>query len=355
MANAAEVYAFLTRVQKHDGAPFRTSFEEVESFFDPARAYYAFGRRGPGGELVAFGLVRSFGVGSGRPSVILSGAVHPQAHNQLVAELASQQLWAARQLVAAGELGNFENQTAAKDSASPAAAVAVTHVEPWESERALELAALGFQHAYSYVQMRRYLHDELPPLRVPKGVELVELSPKYDALALATHNSFHTEKLDYTIMTPEQWAAERTYLARDWSFLALDTRGDRPRVLGYLIAAKYEQDWETLGWPEGYVDELAVHGGAEITSALLIASMTAQKAAGMRYTSMDVTVNRFPAGSRAADAGTCAADAGENNSGANNNDAAAKTGPEDTAERVARYKKLGFSPATETRVFLKQL
>ncbi len=48
--------------------------------------------------------------------------------------------------------------------------------------------------------------------------------------------------------------------------LPWDRTGDRPRVAGFLLASRYEQDWAVLGWREGYNDQLACcRRGARLT------------------------------------------------------------------------------------------
>lgn len=305
-ANIAEIHELIELVQEYDGASFRTSPAEVRSFFDPAREHVAFGARGESGRLEMYGMARLFDTAGSHPSVIISGVVHPAAPRERVKELAAQQVKAARALAVS------QDQQV----------IAVAHLEPWEAERMSVLRAFGFTHAYSYVQMRRSLRASLPEYTPAPGIDFVPITREQDATVLGAHNSFHGEKLDYAVMTPEQWATERAFMDRDWSFLAVDRRGDRPRVVGYIIAARYEQDWQSLGWKEGYIDELSVRSTANVTAGLLIASMRAQRDAGMRYTSMDVTIDHGP-------------------------DA------QDAEERITGYEEIGFSPTAETKVLIK--
>ena len=70
----------------------------------------------------------------------------------------------------------------------------------------------------------------------------------------------------------------------EWSFVAVDRTGDRPRVAGFLLASRYEQDWAALGWREGYIDQLGVLSAwreTRVADALILASMWAQKRDGM--------------------------------------------------------------------------
>ena len=64
----------------------------------------------------------------------------------------------------------------------------------------------------------------------------------------------------------------------------MDRTGDRPRVAGFLLASRYEQDWAALGWREGYIDQLGVLSAwreTRVADALILASMWAQKRDGM--------------------------------------------------------------------------
>ena len=74
----------------------------------------------------------------------------------------------------------------------------------------------------------------------------------------------------------------RTAFAPEWSFVAVDRTGDRPRVAGFLLASRYEQDWAALGWREGYIDQLGVLSAwreTHVADALILASMWAARSA----------------------------------------------------------------------------
>ena len=92
-------------------------------------------------------------------------------------------------------------------------------------------------------------------------------------------------------MSPEQWAAGRAFFAPEWSFVALDRSSDRARIAGYLLSSRYEQDWDALGWKEGYTDvlgSLAEYADRGLGPALLAAAMRAYAASGMEYAAAGV-------------------------------------------------------------------
>ena len=72
----------------------------------------------------------------------------------------------------------------------------------------------------------------------------------------------------------------------EWSFIAVDRRSDRPRIAGFVLSSKYEQDWAALGWKEGYIDQIGVGDEwrtSRVLDALVATSMSAQAEDGMAH------------------------------------------------------------------------
>ena len=74
--------------------------------------------------------------------------------------------------------------------------------------------------------------------------------PQWEEPALRAANRLNESEWGRPPLTQEQWMQGRTAFAPEWSFLAVDRTGDRPRVAGFLLASRYEQDWAALGWRE---------------------------------------------------------------------------------------------------------
>ena len=108
--------------------------------------------------------------------------------------------------------------------------------------------------------------------------------PQWEEPALRAANRLNESEWGRPPLTQEQWMQGRTAFAPEWSFLAVDRTGDRPRVAGFLLASRYEQDWAALGWREGYIDQLGVLSAwreTRVADALILASMWAQRRDGM--------------------------------------------------------------------------
>ena len=82
--------------------------------------------------------------------------------------------------------------------------------------------------------------------------------PQWEEPALRVANRLNESEWGRPPLTQEQWMQGRTAFAPEWSFVAVDRTGDRPRVAGFLLASRYEQDWAALGWREGYIDQMGV-------------------------------------------------------------------------------------------------
>ena len=71
----------------------------------------------------------------------------------------------------------------------------------------------------------------------------------------------------------------------------LDRSDDRTPVAGYLLSSRYEQDWPSLGYREGYIDLLGVRQawrGKRVATALLTTAMRTYAADGMEYAGLGV-------------------------------------------------------------------
>ncbi|WP_392399319.1 hypothetical protein [Actinotignum urinale] len=322
-SNVPAMHALLVTYQEAVEAPFRTSLDEIYELLDSAQRYEIFGTLDDEANLVSYGLVRMAGVAGSDPHIIISSVLSPDMSEAEAKKLSTEQLT---------QLISIAREMAVVNGVSNATAVAYT--EEWDTMRAHLLLDAGFTHIYSYLQMRRRLDEE--PVEharpLPAGMRLVNVTEEEDNTALLAHNSFHDEKIDYPIFSASQWEVERSSMRRDWSYLLLDERGDRPRVAGYALASAYPQDWDALGWKEGYIDELAIHStySTDYLVTLLDVTTTAQHASGMEYSVMDVTIVKDPPLHMPGD---------------------------QTREqsRLEVYRKLGFTACAETKTFMYQL
>ena len=272
-----EVLRLVLAIEQADSAPYRSDLGEVEDFFAPGWVTRAIGGRTMTGELIAFGLVRMPASHGERVEVSLWGGVHPMWRNHgLGRELVGMQVRAAREI--------------ASDGMTKKASI-VMHVDEGHDDLTDLLQRDGFRTDYSYVQMRRPLAEPVEIPQAPPFISLVTLGEDLDPQVRAAHNAIYLESQGAKPISAQQWATERAYMDRNWSFVALDTLGDRPRLAGYIISGRYEQDWQARGWSEGYIDEIAVYDEvwrAQLLRSLVAHAMEAYRRDGIDYAGIDV-------------------------------------------------------------------
>lgn len=271
-------------IEVADAEPFRTSTEEVAERFegsDKDIAKDTLAGVDASGELRAWAFVVQ---PSGDVSVVrtfLEGGVHPQWRGRGIGrELLAWEVDRARQLLAAtgkdvpGRIGAFASEQAT-------ATIAL-------------LQAAGLTPVRAYHEMRRPLDVALPDASMPDGVRVESWSDARDEPARLAHNEAFASHWGSQPRTPESWQEGRAQFAPAWSLLAVDEASDE--IAGYLVAGRYEQDWEVAGYSSGYVELLGVRPawrGRGIAPALLTAFMGRLRDEGIQFAELGVdTENR---------------------------------------------------------------
>lgn len=269
------LFALLRRIEEHDDPPYRSTREEVsdsalsEWTSLPQNSLAGFDEQG---ELRAYGVVTGPEDGD-KPRSFLEGGVDPrERHRGVGSAMLGWQIDRARELVAGlGGTGQL-----------------IVHVEDGMNASGELVERHGFSPGGYHTEMRRDLRTETVEIpQVPRPLELRPWSYELDdAIRLAHGEAFGA---DSRPPSAERWQEGRTYFVPEWSFLVLDHTSDRAQVAGYILSSKYEQDWEALGWSEGYVDMLGVRApwrGKGIATALLTRVMGAYAESGMEYAAL---------------------------------------------------------------------
>ena len=150
-------------------------------------------------------------------------------------------------------------------------------------------AALGFTPLRYYFQMRRPLAPDLPSPDGAAGFTLVPYDFGLDDAVRRAHNEAFRDHFASTEFDAETWqflVTDRHFRA-DASFVVLD--GDE--VVGYALNSIYPDEWEALGYSEGWTHQLGVRRpwrGRGIAKALLGATAGAFAREGLGYATLDV-------------------------------------------------------------------
>ena len=278
-ADNADLAALIARCETVDDPPYRTTAEETAEYFaDPV--YSGVAGRDEHGAMRAFGLVRL------RPSekvyASITGIVDPAWRRRGIGgSLLHWQTENARHLIGAERANALERLEAR----------IVANVLENDERFATHLAELGFTPRRWYREVRRDLAEPIADVELDRFLEIVPWTEDLDDTVRRAHNNAFGGGWGADVATPEEWQAGRAYFAPRWSFVALDRSSDRTQVAGYLLSGRYEQDWEALGWQEGYTDMLGVggdHRRRHVGRALLTAAMRAYAADGMDYAAAGV-------------------------------------------------------------------
>lgn len=269
--DAAPLAALVARIEARDNPPYRTSAAEVAEMLDPNTQWVgAVALADVGvhrGQMVAFTHMELRE--GARTEALCQGGVDPHFRRLGIGQsIVHWQTDTGRELL----------------SASPAnGGSVVMSVDPNHEELEIHLKSSGYRWSRSYSEMRADLR-RIPTL--PANEPYVVLEPWSEQWDDAVRQAVSAAAIrgGGEALSPEDWQKGRSAFCEGWSVVAYDSRGDRPRIVGFLMASRYEQDWAALGWREGYIDQLTVfedwrHSG--IAEALVVASMRAQKRDGM--------------------------------------------------------------------------
>jgi mycothiol synthase len=279
--DALELSALIARVENHDNPPYRTTVDEVREYF--VGAWKEPGQNSIGG-FDAFGVLRAEGFvqcppgDEGTVRAFLEGGVDPAWRRRGVGTaLLRWQVARARQVLAA--------------SGKVTPGRIATYIDDGVADKVAVVRALGFEPRRFYTDMRRDLALPIPEVSLREGLRLVPWSPDLDDQVRLAHNEAFSDHWGSEPQTPESWVDGRTCFAPEWSFVVIDRSNDRSPVAGYLLSGRYEQDWPSLGYTEGYIDVLGVRRawrGKRVATALLTTAMRSYLAAGMQYAGLGV-------------------------------------------------------------------
>ena len=266
--------ALFARMEARDNPPYRTALAEVAEMLSSStqwRGIVGIATKGmASGRMVAFAQTRLRA--SGRIECLCQGGVDPDFRRiGLGRALVDWQILSANAM-----LERYEGNSAR---------AIVRFVENWQDDLEGALKSQGFHWERTYYDLRAKLRP-LPVIpSLGSYISIEQWSPQWDEELRQAANSI-AQQQGISAMTEEQWTMGRSSFVPEWSFIAVDRRSDRPRIAGFVLSSKYEQDWAALGWKEGYIDQIGVGDEwrtSRVLDALVATSMSAQAEDGMAH------------------------------------------------------------------------
>ncbi len=294
-------------IAEADREPYRETLEEILEMFDaPWRRYDTDSLLGfdRDGVLRAYGLVDTTPGDTRTVRAFLFGGVHPERRREGIGrELFAWQVARGRQVLAAS----------GKDLP---ARIAVFAEDDGPADKNHLYERFGFGARRFYSELMRDLRDldaaPVPEVTLDGSLRVVPFEPRYDDATRLAHNDAFRDHWGSEPQTPEQWTNGRSAFAPQWSFVVVDDAPDvdallasphtdadtaaalgagEPLVVGYQIAARFEEDWGVRGFTFGYTEILGVrraYRGRKIAVAALAAGMRAFARDGMQFAALDV-------------------------------------------------------------------
>lgn len=269
--------ALIATAEHAENPPYRTTSAEVQEIFNPEYRLDCLGGFDEQGMLAAYGLVR---ITTQEPTVTivtLSGTVHPDLrHRAIGGEILRWQLARAKSLV---------------DDLDPTIpAFAAIHVEAAQDDMRDLIERHGFGVHEEITQLRRPLTGEIPALEVPASIPIEPLSAELFPQIKLAHKAAFAQVGGQGDVNDAEWEQVFSRIEPQWSYVAMDRSSDRTRIAGYLLASKWEEDWQALGFSEGYIEVLGVleqWRGQGVAKSLIAQSIGAMQAEGLEYVSLD--------------------------------------------------------------------
>lgn len=265
--------------EEFDGTPYRTTADELAAVLDQERPHRVLGGFTTDGVLVAYGAVRLQQVGD-TMRALCSGKVHPDWRRKHIGTgIVTWQMDASYRLLA-----HCEHRGPAQVGQYGDDSVEVREL----------LMGNGFTARYSYSQVRRPVTPALVPPALPPHLVLQPLDAEWTRLVREAVVNSSEEQAAGAAMAESEWDRLMRAAVPDWSALVVDRASDRTRVAGYVISTRWDEDWDALGWKEGYIDAFGVFGswrGKGVGRTLLAHAVSAFERSGMDYACADVASN----------------------------------------------------------------
>ncbi|WP_265521401.1 GNAT family N-acetyltransferase [Oerskovia flava] len=302
-ADAPVLLALRNLIAEADDEPYRETLGEMEETLSaPWRRFESDSLLGfdADGALRAYAMVDSPPADVRTVRAFLWGGVHPARRGEGIGrELFAWQVARGRQVLAAS----------GKDV--PARLAAYAEDTGPEAKHRLYRRA-GFVERRFYADLRRDLAAPVPEVTLDGSLRVVPWSPDLDEATRLAHNDAFRDHWGSEPRDPQTWNHGRSEFAPQWSFCVVDDTPDvealladpdtdaetatalregAPLVVGYELAARFDEDFPVRGYTFGYTEILGArraYRGRKVAVAALAAGMRAFAADGMQYAALDV-------------------------------------------------------------------
>ncbi|AOZ72682.1 hypothetical protein BK816_04740 [Boudabousia tangfeifanii] len=286
-SDARLVHQVFNEIEELSQPFFRTTFDEVHQLFTQTSKW-----------LGIIGVDRA-----GHPRAFLHARLKLAANMQVPCNSGTHPDFRTSELIE--NMLNWQEQAAAQLASTVGVTTGYSIVcSAQYHDLDIYLAALqhrNYEWTSSFHEMRAEL-DPIPPVGV--AGPLIQIEPwnaNWENLVRLAALEFAPETVHSQGRSLSQWMSNRNNFDPSLSFVALDRSTDRAEVAGFIMTAKYKEDWEILGWQEGYIDLLEVGPqwrDENVGRELVVAVMHACAEAGLAKVATGVSSHHEAAATR---------------------------------------------------------
>lgn len=287
-ADIDAIHAVAVAADRVDHPTWTTPREEIADTFDLPHIDHSRDTLlavDASGAVIAFGSAFLHPSRDGVLTVHLGGAVRPDRRRQGIGTrlLAWQRARALEEL--ADTIPTLEPRGDGEWSAD-----LKVYAEDGNADHRAIAERLGFAPERWFTTMERDMSVAVPTLEAPDGIHLATYGHDRDDDARLARNDAFRDHWGSLPSQPESWQkfVGGPFFRADLSRLALDESG---RIAGFCLASVNEDDWESLGASNAYIDLIGVvrdHRGRRVAPFTVAATLAAIAEAGLERAVLDV-------------------------------------------------------------------
>lgn len=244
-----DAYNLISKIEREDNVSYRTEKNELEEIFT-TNNIKCVGGYDDNGKLLAYGIVK---LKLDKKTVYCYGGVDlSQRGNGVSFEMVHWFKQTGYELLKKNLDNGFSKKLFSKKNKCKGNII--VEISDSREDLRIFLMELGFLPRNRFFELRKKLDSDNficdDDITLPPFINIINWKDDYVSLLNKNNDTFNLEKN----MHPFLPLHSLTNINKDWSQMILDKSTDRTKVIGYIVASKYEQDWEVLKHKESYID-----------------------------------------------------------------------------------------------------
>ena len=284
-----KLHLLIRKIELSELSPYTTEIHEIKQTFSTKNTKYTgiFSKD----TLVAYGLIK---YREDENIIYCTGGVDPEWTNKGIGtKLLEYYKKEGENLLKKANSGNkislLQNRTQKHGHI-------IVEINDTKKELVHVLEELGFSKENHFHEMRKKLDKPIKNILLPPFKKIQPWNENMEELVRKLNNEL-SQQLDLPTLDHEQWQEYIKDSNKKWCPILVDKSTDRTKVIGYIIASKYEQDWKILHHKESYIDIITVTQKTEqniLVKALLESHINMCIKDNMDYVAIGIEPDKQP-------------------------------------------------------------